>query len=166
MIKCLACSNINKEELLVYTKMKLVSSDVKVLENEKVLFFECSSCGLVQKKIDKNWLNVISKIYEQYEMFYQGNGQEQKINTEKDFKSRSKAILDKIKTGNDKVIDVGCGNGVLLNELGAGGVKLNLYGADIGKVLKKLKIFVNIILYQKHIHCQRTILILFFVFIP
>ncbi len=158
MVECIACGNVNNEEALVSTEMKLVSSDVKVLENEKALFFECSSCGLVQKKIDKNWLNVISKIYEQYEMFYQGNGQEQKINTEKDFKSRSKAILDKIKTDcdikdNDKVIDVGCGNGILLSELDAGGVKLNLYGADIGKVRKSIEKIKN---FRKYYSLSKT----------
>jgi len=116
---CHICNNNNLEVIEDYKKFIQVTSDCKPWKNNGELCI-CHGCGAVQKLIDDNWHSKIQDIYNNYSIYYQGNGSEQAVfNNRGNPSPRSLKLLKKINSEillpkKGKVLDVGCGNGSLL----------------------------------------------------
>ena len=61
MNKCLICES--KEQIILKSKFKFVSSDIKKVKFTSD-FFICSMCGCLQKKINKDYLKNVNKIFQ------------------------------------------------------------------------------------------------------
>jgi SAM-dependent methyltransferase len=96
-----------------------VTSDCKQIEYNPHVYI-CKNCKLVQKGIDDDYLLLIKKIYESYEIYSQAGGTEQAVFTlEGDAQPRSTVLLNWINTNtplNDQgdLLEIGCGNGAFL----------------------------------------------------
>jgi SAM-dependent methyltransferase len=104
-------------------------------------------CGAVQKPADPAWERDAAAIYENYQPYFQSGGVEQAVfDPVKGIpRRRSSAILDKLSetrkfgpTGS--VLDVGCGNGVLLTAFSEIRPQWKLFGHELSELnLPKLK---------------------------
>jgi SAM-dependent methyltransferase len=79
------------------------------------------ACGAAQKPVGGHWRAEIAEIYAHYEPYFQSGGVEQAVFDASKGKPmrRSEAVLDKLVSvlelqPEGRVIDIGCGNGVLL----------------------------------------------------
>lgn len=82
----------------------------------------CRSCGFVQKIADKAFLSDCEEIYRNYAVYYQADGQEQKVFEQSGLSlSRSESILVQLLKKKHEfpvegtLLDIGCGNGNFLN---------------------------------------------------
>jgi SAM-dependent methyltransferase len=105
------------------------------------------ACGAVQKPADAAWERDAAAIYENYQPYFQSGGVEQAVfDPVKGIpRRRSSAILDKLsenrKFGSTgSVLDVGCGNGVLLTAFSEIRPQWKLFGHELSELnLPKLK---------------------------
>ena len=105
------------------------------------------SCGAVQKPADAAWERDAAAIYENYQPYFQSGGVEQAVfDPVKGLpQRRSVAILNKLSETRKfgpigTVLDVGCGNGVLLTAFSELRPQWTLYGHELSELnLPKLK---------------------------
>lgn len=100
-----------------YERFPQVTSDCKPWRGKSFLCV-CSSCGSVQKLMDKSWKRGAKKIYSAYTIYHQSNGIEQAV-FDKDSGmafTRSGRILEYVMKkislpSSGRYLDIGCGNG-------------------------------------------------------
>lgn len=153
-MKCLVCDQdrlVMKDE---FRNLRRVTSDCKPWAEGGRLAC-CESCGVIQKITDDQWLSEISKIYQEYDVYHQSNGEEQSIydiDTGAPSK-RSKALCDFLQqsiplgeTGN--ILDFGCANGEFISNFTSIRPKWRLYGYDLSRKyeqdLKKIPAFIKL----------------------
>jgi 2-polyprenyl-3-methyl-5-hydroxy-6-metoxy-1,4-benzoquinol methylase len=98
----------------------------------------CQNCGLVQKIIDDEWQSESLRIYTDYQLYFQSTDSvEQKIFDQKtgQAKTRSRWLLEHVLSENQfpekgSILDVGCGNGVLLEAFAELKSNWTLFGVD------------------------------------
>lgn len=116
--------------------MGLVTSDCRPWNSGRTLCW-CPCCGMVQKAVAKDFLDDCCSIYEGYTVYYQSGGVEQKV-----FSSggagtaRSEYLLRQLLSRFDlpdtgRLLDIGCGNGVLLKSFGMLKPGWQLSGLDL-----------------------------------
>jgi SAM-dependent methyltransferase len=120
------CNVCGAEALSVvkpYSALRRVSSDCKPVEAGGELSI-CAACGAVQKQATPQFLAEIGKIYDEYDVYFQGGGAEQMVfdALTRAPRRRSLVLADRLKaTGSfpasGRAIDIGCGNGSFLRAL-------------------------------------------------
>lgn len=134
---CKICAATQLEELPEFKALPRVSSDCKPIPPGGRLAV-CMACGAVQKPADPNWEQDAAAIYREYQPYFQSGGVEQAVfDPVKGIpRRRSSAILDRLaETRNlgptGSVLDVGCGNGVLLSAFAEIRPQWQLFGHEL-----------------------------------
>ena len=102
----------------------LVSSDCRPWSGLRRLA-RCPACGLLQKVVDQDFLEDCDRIYQSYAVYHQAGGCEQCVfGTDGAACARSERLLRQLLErrplpSSGRMLDVGCGNGVLLRSFGA-----------------------------------------------
>ena len=117
---CLICGNKTLKAVPAYSGLTRVTSDCKPWIAGGHLTV-CESCGTIQKLPDDRWFDEISRIYQDYEIYFLSNGEEQSIFF-KDGRSlpRSQVLVDFVvkkalhNVEKGDMIDIGCGNGAAI----------------------------------------------------
>jgi len=137
---CKICGDEALEEFDGFGQLCRVTSDCKPFSAGGRLTI-CSSCGGLQKPTDEKWLAEIDEIYSAYAAYYQSSGVEQAVfdPVSGAANTRSATILSKLsevlalpKTGS--LLDVGCGNGVLLTAFSNLFTEWELNGHDLSDI--------------------------------
>ena len=118
---CQACNNKkNNFEIKDYSKIIKISSDERYSGTDCKIFV-CKKCSLIQKIINKQYLEKLATIYKKYRAFPIKNGQENIINYNNKEYYRSDLILQKINNHKKLVgldiLDFGCGSGFTLSRV-------------------------------------------------
>ena len=99
---------------------------------------KCEKCGFLQKLVDNDYLDNVSSLYKEYQIYNQGNNEEQLIfNRRGQSKSRSDIIFENIKKRcaipkEGKLAEVGCGFGKFLKVFNKNFPDWYLHGFDLG----------------------------------
>lgn len=102
----------------------------------------CTDCGSVVKPITSTWQDEIKRIYQQYTIYHQGAGAEQKVF---DASGRSTTrsehiirwILGSLPIAHEgRLLDVGCGNGSFLSTFMSQAPSWRVDGADLSNQLR------------------------------
>src|SRR4051812_17619552 len=75
---CQACRASQLAEIERFRSLPRVTSDSKPFASGGSLFV-CLYCGLVQKRVDDQWLGEISRIYADYAMYHQSESNDQTV---------------------------------------------------------------------------------------
>tara|TARA_B100000900_G_scaffold355803_1_gene325220 strand:- start:636 stop:1754 length:1119 start_codon:yes stop_codon:yes gene_type:complete len=114
--KCHSCNKTLNSHVLE-PNLKLVTSDCKP-SISSLRIVKCEHCNLVQKKVDETFLREVNSIYQDYELYSQASGEDQKVFDGSTNKSRSLIIYEWmskfINKKNGKILEIGCGNGNFL----------------------------------------------------
>ncbi len=127
-----------------YRALQRITSDCKTWPSGGRLQ-TCLSCGCTQVVCDDSWQASIQSIYDNYTIYYQGGGEEQKVfnSATAESRPRSEWLLDRIashttlaQTG--RALDIGCGNGRFLKAFGSKHPKWSLFGTEFDAKYKEL----------------------------
>lgn len=118
---CHICGGQELKALDQYPFLNRVTSDCRPFRNGGQLVV-CMRCGAIQTKIAEEYMQDISEIYSDYDIYHQADGEEQKIVDGDAFYHRSMVLVDYLDNNaclfsGMSVLDVGCGNGSFLREL-------------------------------------------------
>jgi SAM-dependent methyltransferase len=134
---CNVCGSSSLEEVTEYRKLPRVSSDCKPLPSGGALW-TCTDCGGIQKNATRAFLDDISQVYGNYDVYYQGGGLEQIVfDAASSTGTRRSELLSAWLVASNrlpargKAIDLGCGNGVFLRSLSERLPEWNLYGLEL-----------------------------------
>ena len=141
-MRCHVCSSLAHSKNIFHLK-GLVSSDCQPA-NISCNIFYCDKCELVQKEIDAEWLNAADNIYQNYKIYHQAAGEEQKVRSLDGlkFESRSELIVHWLSNKLEahqfgELLDVGCGNGAFLRVFNSKFGAWSLTGSEIGDKYKQ-----------------------------
>jgi len=145
-MNCHVCQSNHIEFIKKFKKFHRITSDCKPWKKDGELCI-CTNCGNVQKYINNSFYSELQSIYNNYTIYYQGNGREQAV-----FDSfhgisscRSIELLKKLNCNislpeNGKILDIGCGNGSLLNSFNKLFPNWLLFGSELdNRYLKSIK---------------------------
>lgn len=141
---CHVCGDQNLELFENYSRFHRVTSDCKPWRRGGTLAL-CHSCCCVQKLTDTAWQAETDAIYDAYSIYYQSAGTEQVVFDQRSGTSTSRSLkilncVSKImqlpETG--KHLDIGCGNGALLNQFHENFPEWTLYGIELNEKYKNL----------------------------
>lgn len=117
---CHICNSGRVEEEILFSNLCRVTSDCRPWRRNGRLGC-CSSCGFVQKIIDKDFTNECKEIYRDYNVYLQSAGEEQRTFDQVNgfSEERSKTIIKKVFNevvlpDQGRMVDIGCGNGGML----------------------------------------------------
>jgi SAM-dependent methyltransferase len=96
----------------------------------------CTQCGAVQKLPDAQWIEEITRIYRNYEIYHQSSGSEQLIFGDSGAEPRSKRLVEYVlkqcsPPARGKLLDIGCGDGAALRNFSQALPEWNLYGSEL-----------------------------------
>jgi SAM-dependent methyltransferase len=118
--KCHICQAGNILLVKRFAQLAQVTSDSRLWKRGGKLGI-CRSCGFVQKIADDAFMRDCKEIYRTYAVYYQADGQEQKVFEQSKglSQSRSESILTQLLKqyalpAVGTLLDIGCGNGNLL----------------------------------------------------
>lgn len=125
-------------EVAAFARLPQVTSDCR-LWHEGGRLAVCQKCATVQKVVDDLWGHQVAEIYNQYRIYYQSSGAEQKILANDSLVPRSEHLLHQIldylrppEVG--RMLDMGCGNGGLLRSFSRIMPKWSLSGLDLSDI--------------------------------
>ena len=129
-----------------YEKFIRITSDCRPWSANGRLFI-CAQCGFVQKTPDEVWQSETENIYQEYNIYHQGDGKEQAVFEQVSGKavSRSLDLVQKINNyfnlpTKGRVLDIGCGNGSLLRSFVQIKPEWSLVGTELdNKYLDNIK---------------------------
>mgnify|MGYP001203079174 FL=1 len=131
--KCHSCEYLF-ESPKYQSELKLVTSDCKK-SKLKLDIFQCPQCGLVQKKIDEFFLEESKRIYDEYEVYHQADGKDQKIYLSNNDGDRSQLIYQSLENNifsdEGDLLEIGCGNGKFLQNFQKSNSYWNLWGSEL-----------------------------------
>lgn len=135
-----ACHVCGGEKLIVlpgYAQLDRITSDCKIWPSGGSLLV-CEDCLCLQKRIDEDWRTEITKIYDAYSIYHQGEGAEQPVFDEGSgaATSRSLQLIRRLQqevglASEGRLLDVGCGNGALLRVFSELAANWSLVGTEL-----------------------------------
>ena len=139
IMRCHICNNDQLDQIKCYKKFFRITSDCKPWKNNGNLCI-CNECGNVQKLVTERYLSEIDTIYNDYSIYYQGNGYEQAVFDDSNGTqySRSYQFIKKLNSyialpKYGKILDIGCGNANLLRSFSTFFPNWSLYGSELNK---------------------------------
>jgi hypothetical protein len=139
---CHACGG-QVVELAAPALRSLVGSDCTPAKGD-VRIGVCGACGLLQKKISPAWSDLCARIYGNYRIYHQADGQEQKARSSEggELKPRSELIAaflsNAIKLPNNgAALDIGSGNGPFVRAMNKLLPGWSLTGSDVYDTFKE-----------------------------
>jgi SAM-dependent methyltransferase len=135
--KCHVCKADSLELFPDFYSLKRAASDCRPWKAGGALG-QCTSCGVIQKRIDQSWRDEAAEIYSLYNLYHQSTqGTEQPVfdQTNGNAIPRSQKILNfAISACNfpsaGRMIDIGCGNGAMLRAFSTLSSSWELYGFE------------------------------------
>lgn len=122
-LTCNVCGAASLDEVAEYRELPRVSSDCKPVPAGGALL-TCTVCGGIQKAATPEFLADIGRIYDAYDVYYQGGGLEQIVfdSLSNTGMRRSQLLSGRLAASNllpsrGRAIDLGCGNGGFLRAL-------------------------------------------------
>ena len=137
MASCIICDS-GIEAVENFTSLCSVTSDCKPYENISEIGV-CINCGHVQKFITPYFVEEVSQIYRNYEVFKLSSGVEQVVFDGSNSNSRSTLIASWVRqhlslSTNNAILDYGCGDGSALFSFSQVFPDVNLYGYEIFEI--------------------------------
>jgi SAM-dependent methyltransferase len=134
---CRVCGAGTLEELKEYASLPRVTSDCKPVPPGGRIA-ACRTCGAVQKPTDVRWRRETASIYSDYQPYFQSGGVEQAVFDAAAGvpRRRSMVLLDRLAATRSlgpvgSILDVGCGNGVLLSAFAEVRPRWRLFGHEL-----------------------------------
>lgn len=134
---CHLCGSGDVAEAGGLAGLRGVTSDCKPWPRAAALA-ACRACGLIQKPGDAEWLATIAQVYDAYTIYHQSPGAEQAVFDGASGVSapRSERLLRRLLAERrlperGRLLDIGCGNGVLLRTFSGIAPDWTLAGADL-----------------------------------
>src|SRR3954452_16182594 len=134
---CHVCGSGDLTVLGDQVGLKGVTSDCKPWPRSMALA-ACHVCGLIQKPSSPEWLATIAEVYDAYAIYHQSPGAEQAVFDSASGQSapRSQRLLSRMLTecqlpSAGRLLDIGCGHGVLLRTFSSLAPGWTLAGADL-----------------------------------
>lgn len=133
---CCLCGAGGMNEIQEFKKFRRVTSDSRPWRAGGRLFI-CPACGFAQKAADPGCIEDAKKIYDDYFLYYQSGGAEQKFfDASGGNVPRTRKILDYLfgivkmpEAG--RMLDIGCGGGAMLREFSAKATGWKLAGSEL-----------------------------------
>jgi 2-polyprenyl-3-methyl-5-hydroxy-6-metoxy-1,4-benzoquinol methylase len=134
---CHVCGSADLAVVGQHVGLKGVTSDCKPWPRSMTLA-ACRACGLIQKPATPDWLATIARVYDAYTIYHQSPGAEQAVFDTASGQSapRSQRLLSRLLAAcklpaAGRLLDIGCGNGVLLRTFASLAPTWTLAGADL-----------------------------------
>lgn len=136
VVACHNCAHAPLKPAPGLEAMSLVTSDCRPWKETRSLAW-CPACGLLQKAVAGDFLEDCRRIYDGYDVYHQAGGREQKVfGSDGVGAARSEHLLRRVLEkcplqDSGRLLDVGCGNGVLLRSFGQLKPGWRLHGLDL-----------------------------------
>lgn len=133
--RCLLCGNADLHKFEQFKNFPGITSDCKPWPRSGN-FMLCNKCGHAQKERSAQWFKDINEIYSGYEMYPLSAGSEPRIfDAQGKSTPRNGVLLDSLVPAlalpeKGYMLDVGCGNGSLLQQFNLRRPKWKLYGHE------------------------------------
>ncbi len=145
-LPCQVCGRKALNEVPGFTDLDRITSDCRPFKCGGTLAV-CGECAAVQKISNDQWLREISEIYQHYNVYSQGGGEEQMVlDPVSGGPKRRSVVLARLLHETNQLpdmglaLDVGCGNGATLRAFSGEFSSWKLYGHDLNaKSLKTLR---------------------------
>lgn len=142
---CVICDSGIVIDIPHFHELLRVTSDSRIWPSGGQIGI-CEYCGAVQKVYDNTFAVDAANIYNEYNLYFQGRGAEQKIFRNGIGKPRSEVLVDFLLQTVDVTtfrsdpswLDLGCGTGHLLRTIASRQLGLSLFGADISETNRSL----------------------------
>ncbi|MBF0354361.1 MAG: class I SAM-dependent methyltransferase [Alphaproteobacteria bacterium] len=140
--KCLYCAATDLAEIEGFSRLVRVTSDCQPFRAGGRLFV-CKACGGVQKRCDASQQAETQEIYRNYKIYHQSGGVEQAVMDSASGAPlrRSQVLAEHLVRQADlpaqgHLIDIGCGNGAMLDAFGRIRADWRLWGFEIDQTHK------------------------------
>jgi 2-polyprenyl-3-methyl-5-hydroxy-6-metoxy-1,4-benzoquinol methylase len=144
LLRCHVCQSTNLAEHARYGDLRRVTSDCKPWPGGSPLY-SCRQCGCTQVNCDARWTEEVGIIYKNYSIYYQGEGEEQRVFDAVTGQTlpRSEWLLERIisqvrLSEKGRALDIGCGNGRFLKAFGKSLPSWRLTGTEFDEQHKNL----------------------------
>jgi 2-polyprenyl-3-methyl-5-hydroxy-6-metoxy-1,4-benzoquinol methylase len=134
---CHVCGSIDLYVAPGAASLKGATSDCKPWPESGVIAI-CTACGLIQKVGSAAWFETIAQVYDAYTIYHQSNGAEQAVfdgasgaGTPRSVRLLQRLVAECALPSVGRLLDIGCGNGVLLRSFSALAPGWTLAGADL-----------------------------------
>lgn len=135
--ECQVCSEQALQPIAEFEQLPRITSDCQPFPPGGKLTV-CGICGTVQKIPDKDWLQDIGHIYQNYQVYGLADGEEQIVldPATGEPQKRSLVLMRQLREtralpASIQALDVGCGNGVTLRAMSAFFPEWKLYGNEL-----------------------------------
>lgn len=137
---CTICELGSVIDVPEFRQLLRVTSDSRIWSSGGQLGY-CEFCGAVQKIFNDKLATEVAEIYNKYNLYFQGRGEEQKIFKNGLGRPRSELLVDYLLKNvsmsdfkkTPQWLDLGCGTGHLLRTLATRQLGFKLFGADISE---------------------------------
>ncbi len=134
---CHLCGANGLDWLPRFSQLQRITSDCKPWPKGGGLGV-CRQCGVVQSRVDDRWRAETEAIYQAYTVYYQSEGEEQRVFDQSTGQgaSRSDRLLSEVRAAislptTGRLLDIGCGNGGFLRAVSRWVTGWSLFGNEL-----------------------------------